>query len=164
MKVCTKCKQELPLSDFYIERRSNKPKSHCKKCGINATILWQRENKEKYNFKCRAFHKKQIELNDEEYYKKLRLICQKSRNNNKEKLSEYTKNYKKSNREKYRAQNTLYAAIQKCIIVKPKYCELCGRERRLMGHHEDYSKPLEVVWTCSPCHHTKLHPQERSSQ
>lgn len=32
-------------------------------------------------------------------------------------------------------------------------CESCGEAKPLDGHHEDYSKPLEVVWLCRPCHH-----------
>lgn len=34
-------------------------------------------------------------------------------------------------------------------------CRLCGEEKT-EGHHEDYSKPLDVVWLCKPDHH-KVH-------
>lgn len=39
---------------------------------------------------------------------------------------------------------------------KPKCCEMCERETRLSRHHEDYSKPNEVVWVCGSCHR-KIH-------
>ncbi len=29
---CSKCRHELPLSDFYIDYRRNKPRGQCKKC------------------------------------------------------------------------------------------------------------------------------------
>jgi hypothetical protein len=40
-------------------------------------------------------------------------------------------------------------------IVKPAQCSICkalvGVEH-IQAHHEDYSRPLEVVWCCHDCH------------
>jgi ribosomal protein S27AE len=30
-------------------------------------------------------------------------------------------------------------------------CIRCGNEKSL-AHHEDYDKPLDVMWLCQPCH------------
>jgi len=35
--------------------------------------------------------------------------------------------------------------------IKRLPCEKCG-DLPTEGHHEDYSKPLEAVWLCKPCH------------
>jgi len=35
-------------------------------------------------------------------------------------------------------------------------CEVCGINNGVQGHHEDYSKPLEVIWLCRK-HHRQLH-------
>lgn len=46
-------------------------------------------------------------------------------------------------------------AIRRGELIKPTSCEVCGKETRsklLHGHHEDYSKPLEVRWICVKCH------------
>ena len=43
-------------------------------------------------------------------------------------------------------------AVKVGKLNKPKKCEVCEKIKSLQGHHEDYSKPLDVVWLCSGCH------------
>jgi len=38
--------------------------------------------------------------------------------------------------------------------IKRQPCSVCG-EPNAQGHHEDYSKPYDVIWFCS--YHHKLH-------
>lgn len=56
------------------------------------------------------------------------------------------------NREKYIAHHKVWRAIKLGVLLRPKVCSSCERERRIHGHHPDYSKPLEVVWLCHICH------------
>lgn len=59
------------------------------------------------------------------------------------------------------ALNMLTAAIQRGDLVPAEHCQKCGcpsEGRALDGHHEDYSKPLEVEWLCCSCH--KKHHRE----
>lgn len=48
-----------------------------------------------------------------------------------------------------------HAAVAKALragtLVK-KPCEHCGTEVGVQGHHENYDKPLEVVWLCQKDH------------
>lgn len=38
-------------------------------------------------------------------------------------------------------------------LVRPDHCSCCGAGHlRIEGHHEDYSRVLDVVWLCRPCH------------
>lgn len=43
-------------------------------------------------------------------------------------------------------------AIRTGELVRPANCSECGTDCKPHGHHEDYEKPLEVVWLCKPCH------------
>lgn len=65
---------------------------------------------------------------------------------------EYARRYDELNREKRRAHFALKNEVRKGRIVPPACCEQCGAEQRLHGHHEDYSKPLDVRWLCPICH------------
>lgn len=52
------------------------------------------------------------------------------------------------------AHDAVYQARRKGLLVA-KPCERCGSQK-VQAHHEDYSKPLEVVWLCQ-AHHTARH-------
>lgn len=55
-------------------------------------------------------------------------------------------------------------ALTAGVLVKPETCEQCGAGGYIEGHHEDYSKPLELVWLCGTCHkakHAKRGPREK---
>lgn len=47
----------------------------------------------------------------------------------------------------------LQYAVKRGAITKPINCEHCGIECSCLdGHHEDYTKPLKVIWLCTACH------------
>ena len=51
------------------------------------------------------------------------------------------------------AQVALKNAVDAGKIERPDTCEECGASCKTPhGHHEDYSKPLEVSWLCCKCH------------
>lgn len=62
--------------------------------------------------------------------------------------------------ERTAAKDAVQRAVRRGELIKPAGCEHCGKEARLHGHHRDYSKPLEVIWLCSPCHGQE-HAHER---
>lgn len=37
-------------------------------------------------------------------------------------------------------------------LIRPKKCEKCKQESKLVAHHDDYSRPLFVRWLCRECH------------
>lgn len=62
---------------------------------------------------------------------------------------------------KRKAQVIANNALRDGKLVRPDTCEHCGQKETLQAHHCDYSKPLDVMWLCVPCHsawHRKFTP------
>lgn len=54
-----------------------------------------------------------------------------------------------------RAQKKVHLALKRGRMVKGATCEKCTKSphsNHMHAHHEDYDKPLDVVWLCSSCH------------
>jgi DNA-binding CsgD family transcriptional regulator len=53
---------------------------------------------------------------------------------------------------------SVYRHALKSGFLKPKHCAVrgCIATESIAGHHEDYARPLDVVWLCRP-HHEDLH-------
>ena len=83
------------------------------------------------------------------------------RERNREKLKAYFREYNKKRRgdwkwrsltPEYRARQAVARACKSGKLSRPGLCSECGGACKPHGHHEDYSKPLEVVWLCQGCH------------
>ena len=59
-----------------------------------------------------------------------------------------------NNRNKKAASILLKNSILAGRVKKPKECSKCGALGRIEGHHEDYTRPLDVIWLCRKCHVT----------
>ena len=53
--------------------------------------------------------------------------------------------------------NVIKAVKEGTLIRLP--CQACG-VKKVMGHHPDYTKPLEVIWLCRE-HHVEEHVRMR---
>ena len=63
-------------------------------------------------------------------------------------------NYKPTKTEKIRARAEVFMAIRNGNMIKIP-CIDCGNKKS-EAHHEDYSKPLDVLWLCKE-HHWDRH-------
>lgn len=70
------------------------------------------------------------------------------------------KNWRIKNMEKWKAHKLVYANMRNGNI-KRLPCIICGNEKS-EAHHEDYSKPLEIMWMCKK-HHTEHHVNSRKA-
>ena len=129
---CGVCKEFKPYEDFYKNKRTILGITYdCKKCHSKESVRLR--DKDNARAKNCEYAKRARETNPEKFRERERLRV-------------------REKDEKYLARRELNNAVKKGDVVKPKCCEECGREVRLTGHHEDYSKPLEVKWLCYKCH------------
>lgn len=168
MKRCTKCGLFKAMDQFY-RSKSNKDGRHgsCAKCwGIRREGNRQKEdapyyerNKEQIaarnRKRCRETRKPASTSVRDAYHSTPQA---KARALARQRL--YYKN--PDNRPRYKAQRAVARALACGTLERPSECGQCGRRVRISAHHEDYTKPLEVIWLCQSCH-VLLHADRRRS-
>lgn len=78
------------------------------------------------------------------------------RSKNKDRYLEQQREWKKNNRFKINARFRVTNSIRRGKIKRGITCNQCGTSQgKMEAHHEDYNKPLEVIWLCFKCHKQK---------
>jgi len=146
MKTCFKCNQFKPLSEYYKHpQMGDGTLNKCKECA-------KKDSDD--NFKRK--------MQDPDWQIKER-ARQRAKEENRRQLG-LVKKYNKSpvpkgqRKEKYGKYEN---AIRDGRLTR-KPCEVCGKNET-QGHHEDYAKPLDVVWLCTR-HHSDRHIHLRNMQ
>ena len=136
--VCVKCDESKQKSDYH--RCSRDKRGYQQPCAKCRNIIKKEYKKTP----------KGIEVN--------RKSGRRWRKNHKTKWNAYKREHYRNNPHMKKAYKTLHAAQEKDLIT-PNPCEICGSVD-VHGHHEDYSKPLEVNWLCA-LHHREAHRDGR---
>ena len=151
MKTCFKCGKEKFLSDFY--KHPQMGDGHLNKCiecakkDVAERISKKEKDLEWLAGERERCRKKQIR------YRKLGLARQSSR--------DAVERWRVQNRIKVNAELAARRAVKSGKIKVKEACEDCSATGPLQKHHEDYSKPLVVVFLCTKCHgirHRKTGP------
>ena len=129
-KECFKCKAVKPLEEFYkhpsmLDGHVNK----CKECNKNDVTANRNKNIEK------------IRAYDRERGK----IPERIKTN-----TEINRAWRAEDRRRTAAHSAVARAIRNGSLLRLP-CIRCGADKSL-AHHEDYDKPLEVMWLCQACH------------
>lgn len=129
-KECFKCNTVKPITEFY--KHSMMADGHlnkCKECTKNDVSKHRNQNIEKI----RAYDRQRGK------------IPERIKTN-----QEVTKAWRSEDVRRQRAHNAVSRAIKAGMLLRNP-CVRCG-EKKSVAHHEDYDKPLEVMWLCQPCH------------
>ncbi len=129
-KQCFRCKNILPLKQFSKDRTK----------------------KDGYKNLCKACKNKVAKIYD--YSKAGKARDAKYARTDKGKLSHRrsSESYRIRHPYKKLVQEFTRAIIALGELIRPEFCEKCKILCKPEAHHEDYKKPLEIIWLCAPCH------------
>ena len=148
IKTCFKCNISKPLDEFY--KHPAMADGHLNKCK-ECTKAENRENRNKRLYHYREYDRKRYVTNEDRRQVLL----------NYSKTDAYKKSHAKANarfKKNYPQKINAHARVRSAILAGKLTkcpCEICGNNI-VQAHHEDYSKPLEVIWLCSK-HHAWIH-------
>ena len=129
-KKCFKCETVKPLTEFYKHpAMGDGHLNKCKVCTKNDANKHRAENLEK------------IRAYDRERGK----IPERIKTN-----TEINRAWRAEDKRRTAAHNAVARAIRNGNLFRLP-CIRCKAEKSI-AHHEDYDKPLEVMWLCQPCH------------
>ena len=179
-KKCYKCGKVKPFSDFYVNRRMKGGYlNKCKTCTKAECADYRARNIEKvrahdrirararaeekaiYDRKYRKENREKIAERDRDYSQRYRqehpekvvVAKLKWRENHPGKETKISLKHRRKYPERIVAKEAVKIAVKSNKILKPTVCSRCGKEGVIInGHHEDYSKPLDVIWLCPGCH------------
>jgi hypothetical protein len=128
-KKCFKCGEGKPLTEFY--KHPSMPDGTVNKCKECNKLDVRRNRNDRLD-----------------YYQTY------DRKRGNRQTNEYRKQYREKYPEKVKAASMVSNAVRDGRMTKPTHCQGCGGEGKIHGHHNDYSKPLDVFWLCVSCHKT----------
>lgn len=137
MKRCFKCQQEKPPEQFYrhpqmADGRLNKCKE-CARADVSSNYGAKRPQYSAYEQHRQADPQRRT------------------------RKQAYLRAHNKRNPQKAKARRALGYAVSTGKVARLP-CEVCGNPKS-QGHHDDYSKPLDVRWLCFRCHREVAHGQ-----
>lgn len=132
MKPCKTCGTVKPLEEFYKHpKMADGRLNHCKDCKKSYATQHRNEN---------------IEAAREYDIKRAQKPHRKANR------QEVTSRMRENHPDKAKAHRMVTYYLRTGGLVRPASCERCPRTTHIHGHHDDYSKPLDVTWLCPVCH------------
>lgn len=129
-KECFKCKTVKPLTEFYKHpAMADGHLNKCKECNKNDSTKHRNQNLEKV----RAYDRERGKIPE-------RIKAN----------TEIMRAWREEDHRRQYAHGKVSRAIKSGKLVRSP-CIRCG-EPKSLAHHEDYDKPLDVMWLCQPCH------------
>ena len=155
-KKCCRCKSVKSLEDFSRNKSFSDGRQHrCKKCSkicdaayykkhrtaiLSKTRKYAAENRTNIISKARKYYAEHRDISGVKYHE-----------------------YRQCNQESIKAQETINTSIRSGSLIRPDVCSKCNKPCVPDGHHEDYSKQLDVTWLCRSCH-KRLHADLKVEQ
>lgn len=184
MRTCKRCKIEKE-DDQFGKLKCNKDgiNPRCRLCCCDSVkrskksdesiakkkiyvAEWQRKNREKRLEQSRSWYERNLEKAREMSLQATRKYL--STEHGRKKRTQRGNEWEKKNPEKRRVHDRTMYAVETGKLIRPNECSTCQKKCIHHAHHEDYNKPMDVIWLCSSCHfylhHKSKHYAERTSE
>jgi hypothetical protein len=147
---CRTCGQTKPPEDFYHDRRAASGRqASCKECQKQRAAAWQRAHPDRHRAHVsswKASHPDQVR-----HYDGL------ARSRRDQVARDFA-------RLVVRVASTTRRAVEAGLLVRPDRCSSCDRsDVALDAVHEDYERPLDVLWLCRRCHYSRSLARRRAT-
>jgi len=165
LKRCPRCGLIGKVIDDFGLRRRKIPhdparkritaRDHCFSCQARLSAERLKRNPEKWQRsldRLKELDKRKDVLEAKKKYRKVWL------KRKRDKVNAASKRHKEKNPKKHLAR-----LIAKAAYPEPQQCSIKGCKKQGVRHHEDYSKPLEIVWLCIK-HHAERHREIRKDK
>jgi ribosomal protein S27AE len=145
MKVCRKCGLEKDLSEFY--KKPNMADGHLNHC-ITCVKAYEKERRLKVADHLKAYEKARMNLPHRVQARKEYMQTEQGKAAHKKALDAYRDRFPIK-----RAAHMIFGnAVKRGKVTRAGSCSECGSTEKIEGHHDDYTKPLDVRWLCEKCH------------
>lgn len=144
MRECLKCHQRLDVDEFYLNRRTNYRSARCKACTCAAV----RANRARRLDYYQQYDRMRFDVGG------ARSAC------SAEAKARAGAAWLARNKVKRRCHGITAKAIASGLLKRGP-CAVCGTADDIDAHHEDYDKPLAVVWLCKT-HHGETRRKQRN--
>lgn len=145
MKVCRECGVEKELVSFY--KHSMMADGHLNKCidCVKSRVL---KHREKNIERIREYDRQRGMLPHRVQERKEYAKTEQGKAAKKRAMQNYHERYPM----KYAAHVIFRNAVRDGKVQRVYECSVCGSTEKVEGHHDDYTKPLDVRWLCEKCH------------
>lgn len=145
MKVCKDCGTQKPLTEYY--KHSGMLDGYLNKC-IECVKARVKKHRSINIETIKEFDKKRGMLPHRVQARKAYLQTEQGKAAKKRAHDTYKEKYPM----KHAAHILFRNAVRDKMVEVKDSCEECNSKLNLQGHHDDYTKPLEVRWLCVKCH------------
>ena len=145
MKVCRECNTEKPLTEFY--KHEQMADGHLNKC-ISCVKSRVHKHREAHLEKIHEYDKKRANKPHRVQARKDYQQTDAGKLSKKRAMAAYFKRHPMV----YAAHVITGNAMRDGKLFPKASCSACNSTEKIEGHHDDYTKPLDVRWLCERCH------------
>ena len=150
-------KYHLDYAKKYREKNREKLKKKSSDRFKNNRIEYLKRGREYYLKHKIEIAKRRKEIRKSpEFKEKNRIRIKEWRLKNLDKSRKSVKSWQQKHKIRHAAHQRVHRAVEEGKLIRSKYCLQCGKKCKTEGHHEDYLKPLDVIWLCRLCHASKI--------